>query len=154
MRAFVLLIAVAACGGDDNSPVTCVPDGYWTFPADCEVAVCGDKVCDMTCETGMTCGEIDCQDSPQCRLDCQPGVTCGHMDCRGTGVCLLECHGEGATCDASCEGSQRCAITCTDGAACLLDCGSTPEAICHLDGCISGVVSCGNGVTVCNRPCP
>ncbi|HSD88741.1 MAG TPA: hypothetical protein VLB44_14535, partial [Kofleriaceae bacterium] len=63
----VVLVAAAACD-DDPGPSTCTPDGYWIWPADCEVAVCGNLICDATCPAGQTCPRLDCTQSPQCRI--------------------------------------------------------------------------------------
>jgi hypothetical protein len=147
-------VALGACDGDDEK--TCVPEGSYVLPADCDVANCRAKACDTTCESGTTCGRVDCSGSPQCRIDCQPGATCGPTDCRDADVCFVACHGAGSTCEATCEGAQICSLTCYDGAECLLRCGATPASACHYDMCSggSGMIDCGGGVIACNRACP
>ena len=152
MRVWILVAMLAGCGSDEPPPVTCKPDGPYIIPPvpDCEVADCRGVNCDTTCASGTTCG------STQCRLDCQPAATCTFIDCTGADVCFIDCHGAGSTCEVACEDAGQCDVSCNDGAACVLDCGATPSATCRFGRCVggSGILDCGNGVTVCNRSCP
>src|SRR5262245_10343188 len=109
MRALVVLALVAGCG-DDNPPTTCKPEGPYILPpaSECEVADCRGVNCDATCETGNTCGTLDCRNSPQCRLDCQPAATCTFTDCTGADVCFIACHGDASVCEAACAGAAQC----------------------------------------------
>lgn len=139
----------ADAAGDGARICVAMPDIAW--PAECDVIGCHEQVCDATCEPGSTCQHLDCTDSPQCRMWCQDGSKCPNVDCRGADTCFIECYSQ---CEASCEGATTCQYQCHDSAQCLLDCGSTPASQCQMIGCMAGTTDCGNGVVVCNRPCP
>jgi hypothetical protein len=163
-RALFVVVMLGACSGGSSGPDalpagTCVPDGYWTWPADCTTAVCNDIVCDATCETGDTCERLDCTQSPQCRIECQDKTHCPDIDCRGGDFCFATCLGAGISggdCTMHGEGAGASTIECLDGATCLLDCGSSPSSQCRISNCTggTGITDCGNGISVCNRPCP
>jgi hypothetical protein len=164
MRVLVLVALMAGCGGGestpDSGPSTCVPEGYWEWPADCSVALCGAQACDATCPVGATCDRLDCTTSPQCRIECQDQAHCPDIDCRGSDFCFVTCLGTGTTggdCTMHGAAAAHAEMECLDSAQCLLDCGAGASATaCKISNCTggTGITDCGGGVYVCNRACP
>jgi hypothetical protein len=154
--AFAALMLSASCGDDSHSSVrTCVPEGPWTWPADCDLAQCHMRTCDTTCPEGQTCTELDCTQSSQCRLECQNAATCPNVDCTGADVCFVSCL-DASVCEIhGGDNALSLNIDCLGASQCLLHCGNTPVEKCHYAYCDSGpVMDCGNGTYACNRPCP
>ena len=149
-RVLVLLVMIA-CGNGDHGK-TCVPEGPYEWPADCDNLDCKTAVCDVTCVMGSTCGRLDCTASPQCRIDCQPQTTCKDVDCTGAESCFTYCD-ESAACDVTCNDAKACSLNCLPNANCLLRCGGATAPACQITGC-AAPVDCGGGVFVCNRSCP
>lgn len=145
------------CTGSENV-INCFNDCASTCDADC--GTCGASECCIEPCTG------DC--SPECRGDC----TCVFGCANNQDTCAPTCR-QDATCELNCTDAENCSLTCVGNSTCIVDCTRANicngfeclgDASCQLNctdanncgfaNCTGTETDCGNGILVCNRPCP
>ena len=112
------------CPGTGDCEVDC--------RSDCDLSCTGSGNCDFTCGDGC---EASCPGSGACLLDVGDESS---VSCTGSGGCDVTCRGD---CTVECPGSGECVVRCDDGFNC------------EITRC-EDVVSCPDGVQVCNGACP
>ena len=154
MRAVLrqgLIVFVGALGafmgcGDDE-------DGRVRGDAVCSGTECqcpGTGDCEIECRGDC---DLACTGSGDCAFSC--GAQC-EAACPGSGACIVDVGGASSV---SCSGSGGCDVTCRGD--CTVDCpGSGPCTVrcaagsdCELTRC-EDVVTCSDGIQVCNGACP
>ena len=128
----VLVIAVAACGGDDDGGDPCADDACLCLDENvCEIDCLGDG-CDLTCA-----------DTSECYFLCDDGCT---ATCDSVSVCEVDC-GEG--CDVLCTSLSECRVVMVSGVAscegvsdCAVDC-VVGDALEPAEDCGDGTFACG-----------
>jgi hypothetical protein len=143
-RVMTLAVLLVACGDDNESS--------GEFECSGTECVCpGSGDCDIHC-----LGECDlqCAGSGDCFFECPDGCLAA---CTGSGACLVSvgdqsavaCPGSGG-CDVDCLGS--CSVACPGSGVCTVLC--LGDASCTLEQCSGEVISCPDGLAVCNGECP
>ncbi|MEO1334694.1 MAG: hypothetical protein AAFV29_03585, partial [Myxococcota bacterium] len=157
---------------DADSTLTATTDGFGAAEQMIEYTKC-DADCTLVCSE--CCGSIcppmtDCASncintSCDCHTDCQGTTgTCSHecrgsncaIDCTGTNDCRVQCTNANANCVIRCDDANNCKeLRCTGNASCMLICSAGNDN-CSFEECNggSGLMSCNDNITVCNRDCP
>jgi len=147
------------CATDACAGGTCVSASGVACAVGC--SSCGPGCC--TASPAMVSGtwSPSCPSGCECTYDCPLASDCRPI-CNGSTVCAVNCDGA-SRCEPSCGGSGQCTFDCrgvpagschprcTGSSSCVLFCDAS---VCTFEACHSGEMSCGAGVTVCDRSCP
>jgi hypothetical protein len=141
----LMLVASFTAVSCDNGPCT----------GDCQCSG-NECVCPSTGDCAVDCTDacdLQCAGSGDCDFACSNGC---QASCTGSGECLvvagddslISCTGSG-DCDITCVGD--CVVECPGSGVCIARCDAGFN--CEITRC-EDVVSCPDGVQVCNGACP
>jgi len=73
--------------------------------------------CTIKCNNANACGSIDCVPGTSCDITCNNGLACGPINC-GFGECSVDCNGTSACQTVDCFTSCKCDVKCNSVTDC------------------------------------
>jgi hypothetical protein len=87
-------------------------------PSRCSSCDVDRRTCEIDCDAGNACGDIDCPAGYSCTIKCSGARACGDINCGAGGSCDITCASAGACGEIDCELNCRCDVHCAGSGAC------------------------------------